>query len=217
MEEEHVVDLKQAYDDLTPFATPSATPAIDYERGECARTDVPSPPSCIICRHTLLLSYFNCCAVCGNVIEPGRSKRPRDCWYDPSPEAGGLPVRTATTTTTTTTTAQMADGGEENSQSQSQSHCDSPYCKYTHNRWFLAFFALCECMPAAGALMMLALALGGHSWGLLRFGGLMAVQWWQIFVLPRQWHAGQSIVGGQLAACSFMVWFYVEGRQDWHW
>ncbi|CAJ2506987.1 Uu.00g081730.m01.CDS01 [Anthostomella pinea] len=204
MENDNGVDLEKSlekvYEDGMSNLTPSCSPAPSYGRSQLAASALPQK-SCAICRNTLMLSYFSCCAVCGNVIECGRSNE-RLGSERGSSSAPQLP---------TTSSAEGTDCSKK-------LHCSSAYCKYTHNVWLLRFFILFEAMPAVGALMLLGKAFFvEHDWYFLRFRGLMAVQWWQIFLMPRQWHAGQSILTGQLVATLFMVWFYIEGREAWRW
>ncbi|KAI5864625.1 hypothetical protein GGS23DRAFT_561130 [Durotheca rogersii] len=81
----------------------------------------------------------------------------------------------------------------------------------------MVFFGVCELVPSAGGLALANAALYRRDWGQLRYAGLLLVQWWQIFVLPRQWHAGRPVVAGQLVACLFMVWFYIATSDHWRW
>ncbi|KAI0021994.1 hypothetical protein F4780DRAFT_778012 [Xylariomycetidae sp. FL0641] len=203
MADDHVVDLQQVYNRdafcSTSAITPSITPAPSYSSRETSSTAA-APKSCTVCRNTLLLSYFNCCAICGNGIARGNLGSIGSHQEDLGANTQ-LPTRS----------------DEKDASREEKRHCNSPNCKYTHNRFLLAVFVLFEATPLAGAVVLILRALFEHNWYYLRFRGLMAVQWWQIFVLPRQCHAGQSIISGQLAACLFMVWFYVEGRQDWVW
>ncbi|KAH9900637.1 hypothetical protein F4778DRAFT_782164 [Xylariomycetidae sp. FL2044] len=195
MDRDHVVDVDKLKGEHTPYITPSTSPTIGENRLEPSEAS-----SCVVCRNVLLLSYFNCCAVCGSVIPCGRTDQ-EDTYSserrnDPHHAFDRLPPAHEKPQNATTNCNERL-------------HCQSAYCRYTHNPWLLRFFILCELMPATGALMMIAMALAKHDFAHLRFGGMMAVQWWQIFVLPRQWHAGTSIFSGQL--------FYIEGRQLWRW
>ncbi|KAI1335553.1 hypothetical protein F5Y15DRAFT_397695 [Xylariaceae sp. FL0016] len=198
MEHSYSTDLKRAYEAGSVFETHRSTPAPAYQKTEGITTT--EPTTCLFCRRTLTLSYFNCCAICGNAIPCGRrDDRERDSPHTQQPQ---LPLPSTSVSTT----------GYDR-----ELHCKTAYCKYTHNRWLLYFFVLCEAVPMAGALMLLGKGLYQHEWIMLRFGVMVAIQWYQIFVLPRQWHAGHSIVPGQLAAAFFMVWFYVNGRDSLHW
>ncbi|KAI2626513.1 hypothetical protein GGR54DRAFT_474531 [Hypoxylon sp. NC1633] len=235
---------------------------IDLEKEECGRaalnfrsSPTPSrshhqrthPPlssrSCLVCRKTLLLSYFNCCAVCLGVIECGRAlkaNKPKPTSADSLPIAHSLspppPARVKQDSSSSSSSSSSccccsscssqqttingeddANDGAEHKKLVRGSHCDSGYCRYTHRRPLMLFFALCELVPALGGLAFLNVALYRHEWALLRFAGILLLQWWQVFILPRQWHCKQSIVTGQLIACIFMVWFYVEGSRCWRW
>ncbi|KAL7626726.1 hypothetical protein AAE478_003500 [Parahypoxylon ruwenzoriense] len=240
----------------TTTTTPEPQHSSSYKAQEPA---LPAGPrrSCLVCRKTLLMSYFNCCAICLGVIECGRLQKH-------SPAADSLPIvqpppspslppppppspspsspvsaaahplthissASSSSSTTSSTTAVNSESNAECQQTDDKPsppppsspppppHCDSSYCRYTHARPLMLFFVLCELVPSLGGLALANAALYRRDWTLLRFAGLLIVQWWQIFVLPRQWHCGHPIITGQLAACLFMVWFYVEGSTQWHW
>ncbi|KAI1808533.1 hypothetical protein F4811DRAFT_501423 [Daldinia bambusicola] len=239
---------KQEEDDQsTGSQTPSTTstpspPPASYQRGP-EPPYASSGKSCFVCQNTLLLSYFSCCAICLGIVErkPGSDPdtaderltatttsttpdslplpitQPREPPLSPSPSSsssssgdGDKPPNT--TTVPTSTAATYTDTGTN------PPHCPSPYCRYTHTRPLLVLFALCEAIPSLGGLALLNAALYGRDWALLRFAGVLVLQWWQIFVLPRQWARGRSVVlGGQLVAYLFMVWFYVDASTSWRW
>ncbi|KAI1769552.1 hypothetical protein GGR53DRAFT_524705 [Hypoxylon sp. FL1150] len=211
--------------------------------------DKPPPeagrPSCFVCRKTLLLSYFNCCAVCLGVIEcsrPQMSRLPIAADSLPTVEPPRSPQSlcparetsessssssSLSSSSSSSSSATMV-GGRSNDGSSTTTretaggrHCDSTYCKYTHLRPLMVFFVLCEFAQFTCFLVSLNMALYCHDWLLLRYAGLILLQWWQIFMLSRQasrrWNSGQSIVAGQVAAAFFMVWYYVESSRQWQW
>ncbi|KAI1636697.1 hypothetical protein F4809DRAFT_662186 [Biscogniauxia mediterranea] len=157
---------------------------------------------------TDLLSYLNCCAVCRNVIKPRNSSRQQE--YSLSPGAAEVPT-SATTPAGRLAPHHNADKREE------RRHCDTNLCRFGHNRWVLAVLALREIVHLVITSILFSAGLAGHNWSLLRSSGLLAVQWWQVFLLPRRWHAGKSIVVGQLVSCAYLVRYSSEGRSNWSW
>ncbi|KAI1213470.1 uncharacterized protein F4807DRAFT_470797 [Annulohypoxylon truncatum] len=236
MEHDHVITIDMGKPEYSQ-ASPNMTPSVSPPQSDDGRTQKPayaaSNKSCFVCRKTLLLSYFSCCAVCLGVVEyqlsqkrgrPARDTLPTSetsnaSSSSPSSSTYSLPTTKYgpqhNTTTTTTTTAIIQDPSSHNP--TPPPHCDSPYCRYTHHRPLMLLFAACELVPSAGGLAVLAAALSRRDFALLRFAGVLLLQWWQIFVLPRRWACGRSIVAGQLAACCFMVWFYVDAARSWRW
>ncbi|KAI0603374.1 hypothetical protein F4775DRAFT_533468 [Biscogniauxia sp. FL1348] len=206
MDNDQDISLKRACDNPTPFATSSVIPAINFRRGEYGRAD--ASLSCVICRQTVLLNYFNCCAVCRNVVKPRNSSRRWE--HSLSPTAAEIP------TSAVTPAGHLAfhDNADKGGHS---GHCNMDSCRLRHNRWVLAALALWEIAHLVIMSVLLSTGVAKHDWSLLRLSGVLAVQWWQLFLLPRRCYAGRSIVVGQLAACAFLVWFSVEGRSDWSW
>ncbi|KAI2471627.1 hypothetical protein F4781DRAFT_439940 [Annulohypoxylon bovei var. microspora] len=231
MEHDHVINIdlgKSEYDQSSSDLTPSVTPPPSSDGRGHIHIPATSDRSCFVCRKTLLLSYFNCCAACLGVAEyrlsqkrgrPGRDTLPTtETSHDsssPSSSSSSLPLPTTDYNYAkhdhTTTTTNIA-----NAPSPAR-HCDSACCRYTHARPLMLLFVVCELVPSLGGLAVLNLALYRHDFALLRVAGMLLLQWWQIFVLPRQWACGRSIVAGQLAACVFMVWWYVDASRAWRW
>ncbi|KAI1375916.1 hypothetical protein F4677DRAFT_460155 [Hypoxylon crocopeplum] len=245
----HVTLDKEEYNHASQNIASSETPpppppSWDNNQRIHGSSSLASAKSCLVCRNTLLLSYFNCCAVCLGIIECGRARKDESS-SSPSPshvlpiaQPPPTPARTESTTTSPSCSSSSSsstcvnnddddDDDNENEKHNSnennkprrrrQRHCGQTFCRFTHWRPLMVVFALCELVQSLSALTLLNLALYSHDWVILRFSGLLLLQWWQIFVLPRQWHCGQSIVTGQLAACLFMVWFYVEVSKSWSW
>ncbi|KAI2612238.1 uncharacterized protein GGS25DRAFT_517933 [Hypoxylon fragiforme] len=193
----------------SPPPSPSKRP---ISVSSCTRSS-PSTGPCLVCRKTLLLSYFNCCAVCLSVIECGQRRKDDDDDNDndedrptrnnrppilpvserhPSPP----PPPPRRLSSSTTLGPRQADDDDDDDDRRAR-HCDSAYCRYTHPRLLMCLFVACELVPSLGGLALLNLALYRHSWVLLRFAGMLLLQWWQIFMLPRQ--------------------FYIEGSRQWRW
>ncbi|KAI1107248.1 hypothetical protein F4804DRAFT_352760 [Jackrogersella minutella] len=218
MDHDHVVTIdleKEEYGQSSQDSTPSTTPPSSDDGRSHDLVSAASVRSCPVCRKTLLLSYFNCCAVCLGIIECGRARKGER----PALDLDSLPTvePRATSPAETPPPSPSSSSSSINYTRSSPPHCGTPYCRYTHARALMALFVLCELVPALGGLAVLHLALYRHDFALLRFAGLLLLQWWQIFVLPRQWACGRSIVAGQLVACLFMVWFYVDGSRAWRW
>ncbi|XXH04881.1 hypothetical protein Hte_011303 [Hypoxylon texense] len=226
MEQDHVVniDLEKEEYEQSPV---QAQPSISNGNAPTA----PRTRSCIVCRKTLLLSYFNCCAICLGVIEctrPGNHEKKKSAAEDntlPTVEPP-RPLRltrenTSESTSSTSSSVTMVEGrtnrSEKKTTTKVQSHCDSTLCKYTHLRPVMTLFVLCELFQMGCFLVFLNIALYTHDWLLLRYSCLVLLQWWQLFMLSRQWNCGHSIVAGQLAASFFIVWYYVESSQQWRW
>ncbi|KAI0847806.1 hypothetical protein F5Y00DRAFT_270944 [Daldinia vernicosa] len=229
MDRDHVITIElgkpeEEYDQSTEDIV---TPASD-QRNQGPRYTA-SAKSCFVCRNTLLLSYFDCCAVCLGVIKRGQSRHNKtdsnsnssnsncNC-NNERPASDSLPLPTtqprepsaspATTPPPYCSSSSSSSSSSENNYNYNYNpppppppqppHCPSPYCRYTHARPLMLLFALGEAAQ-------------------FRFAGMLALQWWQIFVLPRQWARGRSVVAGQLVACLFMVWFYVDASRGWRW
>ncbi|OTA66754.1 hypothetical protein K449DRAFT_402810 [Hypoxylon sp. EC38] len=200
MEHDHVINIdleKNEYDQTSQDEIPSIiSPATNDKRAN-KHTLTASKKSCIVCRKTLLLSYFNCCAVCLGITECRRGRKPTS-------ESASLPITEPIPT-------------EPPQGAKKPPHCDSQYCRYTHIRPIMILMIFCEAIHSGFGVALLNMSLYSHNFAMLRFAGLVLLQWWQIFVLPRQCACGQSIVTGQLVAVVFMVWFYVDGSRNWKW
>ncbi|KAI0883401.1 uncharacterized protein GGS22DRAFT_195158 [Annulohypoxylon maeteangense] len=216
MEHDHVINIdleKPEYSQPSQTTTPSVSPP-ESDDGRAQRPIyAASNKSCFVCRKTLLLSYFNCCAACLGIAE-----------YQLSRKRGRQSRDILPTSETSTSSSSSSPSSSTYSLPQTPTntprpapHCDSPSCRYTHQRVLMLLFIVFELIPSLGGLAILNIALYRHDFSLLRFAGMLLLQWWQIFVLPRQWACGRSIVAGQLAACVFMVWFYVDAARVWRW
>ncbi|KAI1777708.1 hypothetical protein F4818DRAFT_439038 [Hypoxylon cercidicola] len=221
MEHDRVVNInlrKDEYDEAPPQPRPSVN-----KPASTAGTR-----SCIVCRKTLLLSYFNCCGICLGVIECSRPRKQEGRAADSLPTVEpprrlhGETSELSSTFSSSATAVEgrsYSNGGEETATTRAAPpHCNSTYCKYTHLRPLMAVFVLCELFQFASFLVSLSVALYRHDWLLLRYAGLILLQWWQIFMLARQaMELRPFLVAGQLAAAFFMVWYYVESSQQWRW
>ncbi|KAI0180282.1 hypothetical protein GGR52DRAFT_587866 [Hypoxylon sp. FL1284] len=242
-------DLDSFEDATSPSLSPEAFDAAFLEALPKALYDalvtaldktstMPAHTSCVVCRKTLLFSYFNCCGVCLGVLEYGRARRrvsPASVSsFLPTAEPARAPAPslrrrtrepsgssyTPSTTSSATAVEQGAGGDgniDNNTTLKRTPHCDSAYCKYTHLRPVMALFVLCEVFQLGVSAAALAVALYCHDWRLLRFAGLVIIQWWQIFMLWRQWNCGHPIIVSQIAAAFFLVWYYVEVSRQWQW
>ncbi|KAI1393890.1 uncharacterized protein F4822DRAFT_29150 [Hypoxylon trugodes] len=170
MDHDHVVNIdleKQDPDRNSQGSSPSTTPSHTFG---IQRTHEPVytayTKSCIVCRKTLLLSYFNCCAVCLGVEECGQGKKRR---ADPPPESLPItetPPSTPSTSTPTSPSSSITD--PENNLLNTNTptitlHCDSTYCRYTHLRPLMLLFALSELVPLLGGLFLLNTAIYRHD------------------------------------------------------
>ncbi|KAI1647571.1 uncharacterized protein F4817DRAFT_365252 [Daldinia loculata] len=215
MDHDHVITIDlgkpEEYDQSTEDITPSPTPRPASDQRNQGPRYAASTKSCFFCRNTLLLSYFNCCAVCLGTIERSQSRNKTDNHNNNSssnnerPTSDSLPLpvtqsrEPSGSPTTTPPPYSSSSSSSDTENDYKPPHCPSPYCRYTHARPLMLLFALGEAAQ-------------------FRFAGMLALQWWQIFVLPRQWARGRSVVvAGQLVACLFMVWFYVDGSPSWRW
>ncbi|KAI1661934.1 hypothetical protein F4813DRAFT_398393 [Daldinia decipiens] len=242
MDHDHAITIElgkpEEYDQSTEDITPSPTPRPASDQRNQRPLYAASTKSCFFCRNTLLLSYFNCCAVCLGTIERSQSRNKTNDDNNNSNNnsnerltSDSLPLPTTQprepSASPTTTPPPYSSSSSSSSSSTTENnynsppakppHCPSPYCRYTHARPLMLLFALGEAVPSLGGLALLNAALYRHDWAQFRFAGMLALQWWQIFVLPRQWARGRSVVAGQLVACLFMVWFYVDGSRSWRW
>ncbi|KAI0835546.1 hypothetical protein F5Y06DRAFT_305810 [Hypoxylon sp. FL0890] len=211
MEHDHVVNInvdleKAKFDQTSQDGTPSIISPPPNDTIIVNQTPAESARSCIICRKTLLLSYFNCCAICLGITECVRARKPAS-------EPDSLPITEPQSPSSSISSLPTSNPHRTNK----PPHCDSRCCRYTHLRPVMFLMVLCEAVHFFTALILLNLSLYKHNFTLFRFSGLLLLQWWQIFVMPRQWACGQSIVAGQLVAVLFMVWFYVDGSRNWHW
>lgn len=221
MEHDHVINI-----DLTKSEYSQTSPTVSLPESDDGRsqkhTYAASDRSCFVCRKTLLLSYFNCCAACLGTTEYQLSrKRGRPARGTlPTSEASNsssLPSSSTSSLPIINWTRRPQTHNRPSNNKVHSLHCDTPYCRYVHFRPLMLLFILFELVPSLGGLFLLNLALYHHDFSLLRFGCMLLLQWWQIFVLPRQWACGRSIVAGQLAACVFMVWWYVDAAREWRW
>ncbi|KAI1410171.1 hypothetical protein F5Y13DRAFT_168496 [Hypoxylon sp. FL1857] len=215
MEHDHVVDIdleKDQYDQTSQDGTPSIiSPPLSHDK-IVNLTSAAFSRSCIVCRKTLLLSYFNCCAICLGVMECRQGQKPT-LDSDSDSDSDTLPI----TEPPPSTSSPSSTPTSNNQRANKTPHCDFSYCRYTHLRPIMFLMTLCEASHFLVGLTLLNMSLYWHNFALLRFAGLLLLQWWQIFVLPRQWACGQSIVTAQLVAVLFMVWFYVDGSRNWKW
>ncbi|KAI8966752.1 hypothetical protein F5Y11DRAFT_343122 [Daldinia sp. FL1419] len=225
MDHEHTVTIEvekqEEYTRSSADVTPSTSPPPPSDQGNPEPPYATSPRSCFFCRKTLLLSYFNCCAVCLGVIQNTGASNSNE-----ASSSNSLPLPTTQPQEPSIPSAYQPSSPPSNQETRPPAtaltcskprHCPSPYCRYTHTRPLMLLFALSEAVPLIAGLVFLNAALYSHDWVRLRFAGLLVLQWWQIFVLPRQWARGRSVVAGQLVACLFMVWFYVEASRSWKW
>lgn len=151
--------------------------------------------SCIVCRKTLMFSYFNCCAICLGVIEctrPRNHERPVAADSLPTVEPPRAPplrlTREASESFSSTSSSMTMVEGHTGSgdEKTARPHCDSTYCKYTHVRPVMVLFMLCELFQLGFSVVFLNMALYCHDWLVLRYSGLIILQWWQLFMLARQ-------------------------------
>ncbi|KAI1144147.1 hypothetical protein F5Y05DRAFT_401257 [Hypoxylon sp. FL0543] len=200
MEHDHVVTInleKVEYDQTSQDVAPSITLPPPNDARSDKHTPSVSEKSCIVCRKTLLLSYFNCCAICLGIMECRQGRKS-------ALDSDSLPITEFSNPSSPPFSSSTPDPQRTNK----PPHCDIPCCRYTHLRPVMYLMVLCEAVHFFTALTLFNISLYQHNFTLLRFSGLLLLQWWQIFVLPRQWACGQSIVAGQLVAVVFMVWFY---------
>lgn len=82
MDHDHVITIElgkpEEYDRSTEDITPSPTPRPASDQRNQGPRYAASTKSCFFCRNTLLLSYFNCCAVCLGTIERSQSRNKTD-------------------------------------------------------------------------------------------------------------------------------------------
>ncbi|KAI6092461.1 hypothetical protein F4821DRAFT_224047 [Hypoxylon rubiginosum] len=188
--EHHCKDIdlkKEEYDQAPP-----------ENRHDAAKPPSTAPPrTCFVCRKTLLLSYFNCCAICLGPIECSRpqeqKKKPAvaDCLPTTEPpRSSSLCLTRETSSASSSSSVTIVEGRSTDGNSKTSGttgrHCDSTYCKYTHLRPLMVLFVLCEFTQFMFFLVSLNMALYCHDWLLLRYAGLILLQWWQIFMLSRQ-------------------------------
>ncbi|KAI1457723.1 hypothetical protein F4805DRAFT_162700 [Annulohypoxylon moriforme] len=223
MEHDHVINIdlgKSEYNQASPTITPTVSPPESDDGRSQKPIYTASNKSCFVCRKTLLLSYFNCCAACLGIAEYRLSRkrgRPSRDTLLTSETSNSSASTTASTSSLPIINFVNSKATHNQNPNPAPSHCESPYCRYTHLRPLMLLFIIFELVPSLGGLAVLNMALYRHDFALLRFAGMLLLQWWQIFVLPRQWACGRSIVAGQLAACVFMVWWYVDAARAWRW
>ncbi|OTB07171.1 hypothetical protein M426DRAFT_8900 [Hypoxylon sp. CI-4A] len=225
MDHDHVVTIeykKDEYDRASDSSTSSNTQATSNSQRSHGSTSssTGSSRSCPVCRKTLLLSYFGCCAVCLGTMEcerPRKSAKKHDMMETLPVVETPVPPSPSPSPSTPQPSSTSSSRSHENQMTSKTRHCDRAYCRYTHQRLLMLVFVLCELASGLGGLAVVQMALYRHDFELLRFGGMLVLQWWQIYVLPRHWACGQSIVAGQLAACLFMAWYYVDGSRCWRW
>ncbi|KAG4222422.1 hypothetical protein PC116_g29104 [Phytophthora cactorum] len=185
---------QEEYDQFPRSITPSTTtatppppppPAASY-RISRESPYASSRKSCFACRNTLLLSYFNCCAICLGTVERGPSPnsnsnisatitttdslplpitQPREPPVSPSPTSSSSDDNDDDDKppSTTTAAAAAAVGAADTSTGTKLAHCPSPYCRYTHTRPVMGLFVLCEAVPSLGGLALLNAALYGRD------------------------------------------------------
>ncbi|KAI1094541.1 hypothetical protein F5B19DRAFT_38106 [Rostrohypoxylon terebratum] len=217
MEHDHIVNIdltKSEYSQTSPTVSPP-----ESDDGKSQKPTYASNRSCFVCRKTLLLSYFNCCAACLGTTEYQLSRKRGRPARDtlPTSETSHSPLPSSSSSTSSLPIINWIRRTPTHNSQTPPPHCESPYCRYVHLRPLMLLFILFELVPSLGGLSVLNLALYRHDFAQLRFGCMLLLQWWQIFVLPRQWACGRSIVAGQLAACVFMVWWYVDAARAWRW
>ncbi|KAI1406578.1 hypothetical protein F4819DRAFT_439584 [Hypoxylon fuscum] len=167
MDRDHVVDIhlgKEEYDQSSSQGTPGVmTPSPSHQS---SHKPVYTAKSCFVCRKTLLLSYFNCCAVCLGIVEGGRVQKEEKPSSDFLPITEPISSPSVTRETTESSSSSSSTPDSENNYgvtTRRTPHCDSSYCRYTHSRLLMLFFGLCELVPALGALAMLNMALYRHD------------------------------------------------------
>ncbi|KAI0377798.1 hypothetical protein F5Y04DRAFT_284472 [Hypomontagnella monticulosa] len=216
MDKDYVINLvfgKEAYNQSSQSLSSSTTL---NTLGNREPTYACSTKSCVVCRNTLLLSYFNCCAICLGAIKCGRDPKPEEIdLSDSLPIARPAPAHISPSSPPPSSSWPGAYWeNDDRLDPRKPPHCGTPCCWFIHSRTLLLIFAAFEALSSLSALTLLNMALYTHNWAQLRFALLLSLQWWQTFVMPRQWYSGRSIIPGQIAAFMFLVWYYVESSRS---
>ncbi|KAI2639879.1 hypothetical protein GGS26DRAFT_587331 [Hypomontagnella submonticulosa] len=121
-----------------------------------------STKSCVVCRNTLLLSYFNCCAICLGVIKCGRDPKPDETEFSNClPIARPAPAHISDSSPSPTPSPSHDNDGRNNT--RKPLHCGAPFCRLTHSRPLLFLFAAFEAVSSLGSLALLNMALYTHD------------------------------------------------------